>query len=273
MAVGSIFQPSVSRHHKGIKIMTHLVISKAVINNSEVNSVLARELHSFLESKQDFSTWIKNRIKKYDFIENVDFIKAPQKNGALKSTTYGQEKIEYYISIDMAKELSMVENNEKGKEARRYFIECEKKTLSKEIEKTITPKDAVLHLEGYLEAAKLLQVPLHLAQIESTKLTLKATGIDFSPLLLQAPSQDDIAKEDLMLEPTDLGRRFGYSGAEMNRVLERLGLQTRPNGKDWIPTEQGDLISFYHSWNKNGKSGYNYKWNVSEVEKLMPKSL
>jgi phage anti-repressor protein len=85
-------------------------------------AVNARELHEFLESKQDFSTWIKNRIIKYGFIENVDFIcfhKKMEANNAIMT--------EYYIDIDMAKELSMVENNPKGREARKYFIETEKR--------------------------------------------------------------------------------------------------------------------------------------------------
>jgi hypothetical protein len=138
---------------------------------------------------------------------------------------------------------------------------------------TMTPKTAIPYLEGYLDAAKLFQIPLHLAQIESAKLTFKDTNIDFSPMLKLASTQDDIPEVEIMLEPTELGKRLGYSAAEMNRVLERLGLQTRPNGKDWIVTDLGKPISFYHSWTKFGKSGYNYKWNVSEVEKLLPKSI
>lgn len=89
----------------------------------------ARELHIFLESKQDFSTWLKKRIANYDFLQDVDFI-IPQKNGAQESITYGNDKIDYHLSLDMAKELSMVERNAKGKQARRYFIECEKRLLS-----------------------------------------------------------------------------------------------------------------------------------------------
>ena len=44
------------------------------INGNAVETVSARELHAFLESKQDFSTWIKNRIEQYDFVENQDFV-------------------------------------------------------------------------------------------------------------------------------------------------------------------------------------------------------
>ena len=89
-----------------------------------IQAVSARELHSFLESKQDFSTWVKSRIADYDFVENQDFVKLHKKMELSKT---GQVAIEYFITLDMAKELSMVERNEQGKEARRYFIECEKR--------------------------------------------------------------------------------------------------------------------------------------------------
>lgn len=97
--------------------------SNELIKISEQNgkqAVSARELHSYLESKQDFSNWIKNRINKYGFIENQDF----QRFDKIIET--GGRLIEYALSIDCAKEISMVEGNEKGKQARRYFIDVEK---------------------------------------------------------------------------------------------------------------------------------------------------
>lgn len=87
-------------------------------------AVSARELHAFLESKRDFSNWIKDRIEKYGFIENQDF-EVFNKFG--ENPNGGRPQIEYALSIDCAKEISMVEGNEKGRQARRYFIECEKK--------------------------------------------------------------------------------------------------------------------------------------------------
>lgn len=97
-------------------------LNEAHINHQMVKTVNARELHGFLESKQDFSTWIKNRIREYDFAENVDYIRLHKKMEANNATM-----IEYHITLDMAKELAMVERNEQGKIARKYFIECEKR--------------------------------------------------------------------------------------------------------------------------------------------------
>jgi len=99
--------------------MNAITIIKNKRIGAEVNSVNSKELHTFLESKQQFSHWITNRITKYGFIENQDYIKTTRKVG--NATAY-----DYHITLDMAKELCMVENNEKGREARRYFIECEK---------------------------------------------------------------------------------------------------------------------------------------------------
>lgn len=93
------------------------------LNSQVVKTANARELHIFLESKQDFSTWIKKRINEYEFVENVDFVTLHKK---MEREIGATMRVEYYISLDMAKELSMVERNQKGKEARQYFIECER---------------------------------------------------------------------------------------------------------------------------------------------------
>lgn len=87
-------------------------------------AVSARELHCFLESKKDFSSWIKDRIERYGFIENQDYCLLTE-IGEQKGRG-GHNKIEYILTVDAAKELSMVEGNDKGKQARRYFIEAEK---------------------------------------------------------------------------------------------------------------------------------------------------
>lgn len=90
------------------------------INENNEPVVNARDLHKFLQTGRDFSTWIKDRIEKYDFIEGEDF--SPE----LVKTPNGRPLTEYFITLDMAKELAMVENNELGKQARKYFIKVEK---------------------------------------------------------------------------------------------------------------------------------------------------
>lgn len=90
------------------------------IGTEQAQAVNARELWEFLESKQEFSNWIKNRISEYGFSEGKDFL-------TNLSKSHGRPSREYIITLDMAKELAMVENNERGKQARQYFIEVEKR--------------------------------------------------------------------------------------------------------------------------------------------------
>lgn len=89
----------------------------------------ARELHEFLEVGSNYTTWF-NRMCEYGFKENVDFqIRFPKMESEGRG---GQNKIDHEITLDMAKEIAMIQRNEKGKQARQYFIEVEKQWNSPE---------------------------------------------------------------------------------------------------------------------------------------------
>lgn len=96
-------------------------VTSAVINGYEQPAVNARELWEKLGSKQDFSTWIKNRLA--DFEEEIDFtvhkIVDGKNDGKFKP-------IEYTLTLDTAKHLAMLERNENGKKIRQYFINVER---------------------------------------------------------------------------------------------------------------------------------------------------
>ena len=126
------------------------------IQTNEVgeNCVSARELHEGLEIKSKFNDWMTNRIKKYGFEENLDFIlvtKILVTNNPKNPTTKEKDHI---ITVDMAKELCMVENNELGRKFRKYFIESEKKLkeITKEVKhyekKKIFNDESPLLMEG-----------------------------------------------------------------------------------------------------------------------------
>lgn len=82
--------------------------------------VSARELHAFLEAKERFGAWFE-RQSQYGFVENIDFVGCKVFN-----TLANQELDDFAITIDCAKEISMIQRSDKGKQARLYFIECEK---------------------------------------------------------------------------------------------------------------------------------------------------
>lgn len=84
------------------------------VGGESIQTVNARDLHLWLESRQDFSTWIKKRIDQYGFTENEDFsvnlvaYKYNSKRG-------GHNQLDYFISLDMAKTIAAAERNNKGK--------------------------------------------------------------------------------------------------------------------------------------------------------------
>lgn len=134
-------------------------ISETKVGNDLIQTVNAKELHAYLGSRQDFSHWIKSRISAFGFTQDIDFID----DKIIVSVAWQDEpvikSVEYYISIDMAKELSMVERNEKGREIRKYFIKCER--LAKSVVATpALPANFVEALELLIvsEKSKLLLV-------------------------------------------------------------------------------------------------------------------
>ncbi|VEJ46141.1 antA/AntB antirepressor family protein [Bartonella vinsonii] len=149
--------------------MSNLItISESTVNNTRVPTVNARELHAFLQSKQDFSTWIKKRIMAYAFLDGQDFIRFHKKVEANNAIA-----VEYHLTLDMAKELAMVERNEKGKQARQYFIECERRAKK--------PLDLANALEDPLFVKKLLLesvTQLEILKSEVSTLKPKAMALE-----------------------------------------------------------------------------------------------
>lgn len=99
--------------------MKLIKIESNVIGNSAVNSVNSRDIHLSLFVKTPYSMWIQRAIEKYGFEENTDFTINKFVNG--KAT-----QSDYIVTLDMAKELCMLDDSEMGKSYRRYFIEKEK---------------------------------------------------------------------------------------------------------------------------------------------------
>lgn len=86
--------------------------------------VYGTELYASLGSKRQYTDWIRGRLKECDALEKEDYQSFSQNN---EKPTGGRPKNEYIIKLDTAKEMAMLERNEKGKQVRRYFIQVEKK--------------------------------------------------------------------------------------------------------------------------------------------------
>lgn len=112
--------------------MTILTSTLSIRTDENGNPAIdARELHLYLNSKQDFSNWFNHRIQTYSFVLGKDFLL--NKFIEQDNTHGGHNRKDYYLTINMAKELCMLERNEKGRQARRYFIEMENRAQNQVI--------------------------------------------------------------------------------------------------------------------------------------------
>ena len=118
-------------------------VAERQISDGTIQTVNARDLHAFLEVGKDFSTWIKGRIEQYSFVEHHDYVTAKNLRPPVLGSTKARAQIaiDYHLSLDMAKELAMVERNDKGKQARLYFIECERRAKANVIDLTTALAD------------------------------------------------------------------------------------------------------------------------------------
>ncbi|MDQ7044734.1 MAG: antA/AntB antirepressor family protein [Sulfurimonas sp.] len=102
-------------------------IEKQIIGAEELNAVNARDLHSGLEIKKQFTHWIDNQIQRAGLQENVDYVVSTI------SSNGGRPQKNYIITTDASKHIAMMSQGQKAKEVRDYFIQCEKELNSQEI--------------------------------------------------------------------------------------------------------------------------------------------
>lgn len=188
-------------------------------NENGINLVSARELHEFLEVKSRFNDWIENRIEKYEFIQNSDYTKI------LVECNRGQNKYDYILKLDMAKELSMVENNDKGKQARRYFIECENK-----LKRVISNKDSLL-----------------LNIIKSNSETDRALALNKYQVEYVKPLEDKIevlTHVNKLYTSTEIAKELGLKSANaLNLFLSERKIQYKVNNT-WVLTSKYSNLGY-----------------------------
>lgn len=105
-----------------------------VIQTGHKLMVDARTLHNYLDVGRDFQTWFKDRVEKYGWVEGEDYFVVLEetllpKFGEQKDARGGHNAVDYHLTLSMAKELGMVENNEMGRAIRKNFLDCEQRLV------------------------------------------------------------------------------------------------------------------------------------------------
>lgn len=220
----------------------------------------ARELHEFLGSGRQFANWIQERIDKYGFTQGEDYTSfneiVKRENGG------GTIRTEYLLTLDTAKEIAMVENNEKGRQVRRYFIECEKRLQA--APNVLLQRDA----EKFQLQRERLEVMKQNTRNRQAQI-LKSVADDYreilSPVAIQSITSHVtilIAGKALVELPvvektytaTELGSLFGVSANKIGRIANEYGLKTSEYGIEVLDKAKGhnkQVPTF--RYNENGK--------------------
>lgn len=199
---------------------------KIELNENQEPIVSGRELHKELEVKTPYTQWF-DRMKDYGFAENIDFVTVSQKceiaNGGY------QEKIDHAIKLDMAKEIAMIQRNEKGKEVRQYFIQVEKDFNSPE--------------KIMARALKIAEIKLNVLQLENAE--QKKVIEEQKPKVLFANSVET-AKTSILIgefakilkqNGVDIGQNRLFDWLRNNNYLIKTG--ERRNTPTQIAMEKG----------------------------------
>ncbi|EUJ44386.1 phage antirepressor KilAC domain-containing protein [Paenilisteria rocourtiae] len=179
--------------------------------------VSARELHEFLGVRTKYKDWFP-RMVSYGFVENTDFIAMAQK----RATAQGNETtfIDHHITLPMAKEISMIQRTEKGKQARQYFLQVEAAWNSPE-----------MIMKRALEYASHRVDQL---QLENAELQPKAAYYDY------------VLQSDSLLRITDIAKDYGMSARRLNEMLHDLEVQYNLSGT-WFLYQQHADKGYTHS--------------------------
>lgn len=202
--------------------------------DSDRITLSARELHEFLGVKTSFKDWFP-RMCEYGFNESQDF--NPLKNERVQFEGDRQVKRtvqDYQITLDMAKEIAMIQRSEKGKQIRQYFLELERKWNSPE---------AVMNRA--LEYSR-KQVQALLQTKEKLELENKMKDQQLNELKPKADYYDQILQSKSLVLISQIAKDYGYGAPTMNKKLHELGVQYKQGGQ-WLLYSKYQNKGYTHS--------------------------
>lgn len=197
-------------------------------------AVNARYLYDFLGVKKDFSNWIKAQVIRCDLVENEDFEVFAQKG---VNPQGGRPTMDYALSLNAAKEISMMSQTARGKQARRYFIECER--IANEKTTAVLPKNykqALTQLLAQVERNEQLQIE---NKMQKRELDRKQAGINVAHQIIQDQEKKLKANEvkvhiydqvlntpqsDDLFTTRQVAQEIGLSDHRLYAILMQIGI-------------------------------------------------
>lgn len=181
----------------------------------------ARDLYAFLAPGTQFNHWIV-RMFEYGFEDGIDFW------SFLTESIGGRRATDYKLTLDCAKEISMIQRNEKGKQARLYFIEAEKQRNQ--------AREFVSQLQTSLPSPKELAMMVIKAEEEKEALERRAFIAENSAFRNQAKADyvDTVLTSENTWTTTVIAKELGMSATTLNKRLQMLDVQYKTGDGVWV---------------------------------------
>lgn len=228
----------------------------------------ARELHAYLQNGDMFANWIKARVAKYGFEENRDFALVLAEAKIKKGRGGDRRSKDYHLSLGMAKELSMVEDNDQGRVARRYFIDMERKALEAAGQPTVAS-----HLETLLPSEQ--QTLSEIAQRKAAPYG-DAQGKALAEIWSRLHNKFRIAKYS-QLPRTQLADAIVYIAGMQLRLAEPVREQLSQEQWSQLSRAMQNAVA---GWFLNNEAGMQWvhnrmrtEFNIRRIEELPPERL
>ena len=210
-------------------------MNNTLINiNPDTQAVSMKEIYEFLEVRENWTDWTA-RMLDYGFTQNVDYqavsVFVPHANGF-----GGTNKKDYALTLDTAKEICMIQRTEKGKQARQYFIECEKALKQP---KELSRKDLALLVVAAEEEKERLQIELLSA----------VPKVEYF---------DEVLQSETVYDVNEIAKELGTSAITLNKRLNELGVQYKSH----------DIWLLYSKYQAKG-----YTKTTTEVRKYGQKTV
>lgn len=180
--------------------------------NGGRQAVMGRDLHQFLEVTTRYNDWIARLIERYQFEESIDYVLKSEYVTGMNGRKY--EQASHILSMDMAKEVSMVQNNDKGRQARRYFIECERRAQTGEMSE--------------LDEAKLVQRALQVTYRQVKELA--AANAEMAP---KANYVDTFVAGEDLIQVRTVANQLGIGEQALRELLIEKKWIYRFSGEHW----------------------------------------